>query len=145
MEKIRPIPITVASIAFIIFGLIAIVEALLVGIAFSYAATNLSDAGAMAVGGLIFLIVVLGILDTVAGYGLWHMKRWASIMGMLLSIFSLLPQSFLPYLILGVTNYSPYQTSLVYQSASYAGSPWINVLLVLLIAISWKSFEPSAT
>jgi uncharacterized membrane protein (DUF2068 family) len=83
---------------------------------------------------------VLGILDTVAGYGLWHMKRWASIMGMLLGIIGLMFQNFFYYLILG-TYYTAYPSIVSYAGA---GSPWIDVLLVLLIAISWKSFEPSA-
>lgn len=142
MEKIRPITITVASIAFIVFGLVTIVYAVLVGIALSSLATNLSDGGALVAGGLIFLIAVLGILDTVAGYGLWHMKGWASIMGMLLGIFGLMFQNFFYYLILGVTNYNAYPSSLTYAGA---GSPWIYILLVFLVAISWKSFEPSAT
>jgi hypothetical protein len=142
VEKARPITITVASIAFIIFGLVTIVFAVLFGIALFSLATNLSDVGAFVVGGLIFLIAVLGILDTVAGYGLWHVKRWAAIMGMLLGVVGLIFQNFFYYLILGVTNYATYSPSVIYAGA---GSPWVDILLVLLIAISWKSFEPSST
>jgi len=141
VERIRPITITVASIAFIIFGLVTIVFAVLVGAAFSYA--NMSDVGGLVVGGLIFLIAVLGILDTVAGYGLWHMKRWAAIMGMLLGILGLIVQSFYYLLILVATGYGGFPLSVSYYAGS--GSPWADILLVLLIAISWKSFEPSTT
>jgi hypothetical protein len=143
VEKIRPITITVASTAFIIFGLVTIVYAVLLGIALS-SATNLAEAGALVAGGLISLIAVLGTLDTVAGYGLWYMKRWAAVMGMLLGIFGLIFQNFFYYLILAENYYPTYPSSL---SLSYAGagSPWVDILLIILIAISWKSFEPSAT
>jgi hypothetical protein len=89
VEKIRPITITVASIAFIIFGLVTIVYAVLLGIVLS-SVTTLFEAGGLVAGGLIFLVTVLGILNIVAGYGLWQMKRWASIIGMLLGIFGLI-------------------------------------------------------
>jgi hypothetical protein len=141
VEKIRPITITVASIAFIIFGLVTIVFAVLVGITFS--STNISDVGALVAGGLLFLIAVMGILDTVAGYGLWNMKRWAAIMGMLLGILGLIVQSFYYLLILAAIGNGGFPLSVSYYAGS--GSPWADILLVLLIAISWKSFEPSAT
>ena len=139
MEKIRPITITAASLAFIIFGAVTIIYSVLLGIALSSAA-NLSGTMALVVGGLIILVAAIGILDILAGYGLWHIKRWAAIMGMLLSIFGLIVQSFYS-LIFAATYYPTYAYSLSYGGT---GSPWIYIILVILIAISWKSFEPSA-
>ena len=142
VEKIRPITITVASIAFIIFGLVTIVYAVLLGIAFS-SAMNLSETDVLIVAGLIFLVVMLGALDITAGYGLWYMKRWAAIMGMLLSIFGIIVQSF-SYSLIYVATYNGYSAYNYALSTGGAGSPWVYIILIILIAISWKSFEPSA-
>lgn len=141
VEKIRPITITAASLAFIIFGVVTIVYAVLFGIALS-SLDSISGTGVIVAVGILFLIVVIGILDVVAGYGLWHMKRWASIMGILLGIFGLIVQNFY-YLIFAATSYPTY----AYSTLSFAstGSPLIDIVLVILIAISWKSFEPSTT
>jgi hypothetical protein len=145
MDKIRPITITVASISFIVFGLVNIFFAVLVGVAF-WSATNLSAEAPILLGGSICLIVVLGILDTLAGYGLWHMKRLAAIMGMLLTIFGMIFQNFYSIL-LGQIYYSMYPYGISYDGISYVGygSALVYLVLVFLIAISWRSFEPSVT
>ena len=141
MENVRPITITVTSIAFIVFGVVTVAFAVILGVALSLSAGASEVVGLVwaIVGGLVFLMIVLGVLDIVAGYGLWHMKRWAAIMGMLLGIFGLIFQSFFYYnLVLGATYTYP-------SSIGYAGveSPWVDIILVFLIAISWKSFERS--
>lgn len=143
MEKIRPITITVASIAFIIFGLVTIVFAVLLGILLSSTTVSLSETGAFVISLFIFFIAVLGILDTMAGYGLWYMKRWGAIMGMLLGMIGLIFQSFFVYALYWA-YYNGYPSSVGYVSSAGAGGPWVDILLVLLIAISWRSFEPSA-
>jgi hypothetical protein len=142
VEKIRPITITVASIAFIIFGLVAIVFAVLLGVLLYSTTVSLSEPGAFVISLFIFFIALLGFLDTLAGYGLWHMKRWGAIMGMLLGMIGLIFQSFSVYALYGA-YYNGYPSSIGYVSSAGAGSPWADIILILLIAISWRSFEPS--
>lgn len=143
MEKVRPITITVASLAFIIFGLVTIAYAVLLGVLLVSTTVMLSDIGAFIVGLFVFFIGLLGFLDTVAGYGLWHVKRWGAIMGMLLGMIGLIFQNFFVYALYGA-YYNGYPSSIGFASYAGAGSPWVDILLVLLIAISWRSFEPSA-
>ncbi len=136
VERPRPITITAASLAFIIFGVIVI---LILGIVL-FPPSSTSSLGGFAAFGILLplLIMAIGIMDIVAGYGLWHMKRWGAIMGMLVGIFGLITQNFND-LIFGYTAYQ-YQA----YTALTAGAPLANVALVIIIAISWRSFEPSA-
>ncbi len=141
VEKTRPVTITAASLAFIIFGAVSIVVAVLLGIAFS-SIDSIFGIGIFIAVGIVFLIAIIGVLDMVAGYGLWHMRRWASIMGMLLGILGLIIQNFYYFLLFAAT---PYPSSIYSALSTGAGSSLIDVILIVLIAISWKSFEPSTT
>jgi len=143
VEKVRPITITVASIAFIIFGLVTIAYAAFVGVLLSSTTVSLSEIGGFVVTLFIFFIALLGLLETLAGYGLWYVKRWGAIMGMLLGMIGLIFQSFFVYALYGA-YYNGYPSSIGYLSYAGAGSPYVDILLVLLIAISWRSFEPTA-
>jgi len=143
LERVRPITITAASIAFIIFGFVNIIFGGFLGFLLS-TTTNPSEEAAIAAGGLIIVIAVLGVFDVVVGMGLWRMKRWASVMGMLIGVFGLITQNFFYYFILLGGGYPVYSLSVAYAEAG-TGTPWVNIILVFLIAMSWKSFEPSST
>lgn len=139
MEKTRPVTITVASIVFIVFGVLSIIAAILVGLEAS-ALTNLSEFSAAILAVVIFLVALIGFVQIVAGYGLWYMKRWASILGMLLSIFGVMVQSVFG----SISAYPLYYTgNSLLGGYITSGGTWVNILLLILIAISWKSFEPT--
>lgn len=140
VEKTRPVTITTASLALIVFGAVTLLYVVLVAISL-LSRSGISDVAIIVVGVVMTLVVIVGLLDIVAGYGLWHMKRWAAVMGMLLAIFGMMVESFMS-LALGVV-YSPYG----YSYLSYGGFGYssVGLVLIILIAVAWKSFEPPST
>lgn len=145
----RPVTITVAAIIFAIFGILEFVAGFAVAIVLGLVAGSsnaISQIFAGILGGLAALLLIISFIDLAVGYGLWNMRRWGAVLGMLVTIFGLMVQAFIqplfyPYSLL-YEHFSPYY----YFIGSFnSSSQWINILLLILIAISWKSFEEALT
>ena len=137
MTKARPVTITVASIIFIVYGIVTIVTSILLGTLISISSYQYEPVPVL-FALVIFIIALIGLLDIIAGYGLWHMNRWAAIMGMLLSIFGIMGQS----LIYGSLGYSGSISGMVFAGHAIAGGGRGNALVLFLFAITWGTFEP---
>lgn len=149
---LRPVTITVASIIFAVFGFLELLAGVGVAtIAGLLAEASSTEAAARLVlgilGGLAVLIILIGLVDFAIGYGLWNMKRWSAILGMLSSIFGIIIQSAFDQIFrtsLGYGYYGGPSESIptyIFASSISSASLWVNILIFALIAISWKAFE----
>ncbi len=142
-KYVRPASITVAAILFFIFGALGIISGLVfsafAGSAASFTSvpfigplTGVTAAGILLIG---LVILVFGILYLVAGNWLWDGLRRGGILGIALSIISILVS--LPLLfVLG-----PLALFLGPLVALAGLSIVIDILLIVLITVGWSSLR----
>jgi divalent metal cation (Fe/Co/Zn/Cd) transporter len=87
---------------------------------------------------------LIGVIDIAVGYGLWKMRRWAAILGMLLAVMGIV----IAYTFGGLMSNSMYwQPPLRPDAWSVAvayfstACMYVYILFFVSIAISWKSFQ----
>jgi len=146
----RPVTITVASIIFAVFGILELVAgaavAVLLGLVAGGGRGIVSQIIAGVLGGLTAILLIVSFIDLAASYGLWNMRRWGAILGMLVTIFGLIVQAFTqsiffyPY-----TLNEPFDPYYYFIRSVNSASQWVNILVFILIAISWRSFEETPT
>lgn len=138
----RPVTITVASIVFLIYGILELVSGILILSIFGLLAGSSLDAFLTFIVGLATIIVVIGLLDLAIGYGLLKLERWSGILGMLVCIFGITVES-AAISILGLAQPLGYGTlnEVVLVHALSEGGIWLYILTFALIAISRKAFE----
>jgi hypothetical protein len=142
----RPITITAVSICFLVFGLIwliAMASAFFVGAIVSGVAI-IGDIVSDVFGVVALLSMLVGVVDLIVGYGLLKMKRWAAILGMLLSLVgavieNVLGTLFIAPMYMGGFGHMTY-VSFAFSSLSQA-SMWVNFMLFIAVVVSWKSFQ----
>jgi len=126
---IRPASITVASILFYIFGILGIIGSLILlgggSILYGVPYVGWLTGGVFIAFGIIGLII--SILDILAGYWLWHSLRKGGIIGIIVCVLSIIVS--IPEL-------------LIPSMAALTGvSILIDIVLIILIGIGWKSLK----
>ena len=118
----KPVVIVIAAILFCIMGIFEVLSGLIIAAVGPIVGTELSSiiGGFAIVFGGIF--VVAGVLDIAAAYGLWELKKWGGILGIILCIIGLL-------------------LSLPFVAIDYGFSVILNLVMIILIAMGWNSLE----
>ncbi|NWG11727.1 hypothetical protein HXY33_08310 [Candidatus Bathyarchaeota archaeon] len=142
----RPITVTAVSICFLVFGLIWLI-AMASGFFIGTVVSGLSIIGSVmssVFSAFALICMLISAIDIAVGYGLLRMKRWAAILGMLLSLIGAVIERTLGMLFISPLYLGGYGTlnymSLVFSAFSEA-SMWVNLMLFIAIAVSWKSFQ----
>lgn len=140
----RPVTVSVAAITLCIFGSLTLLAGfLLASIVSTLAKQNALISSIFGV--LAALTLLVGFLYFGSGYGLWNMRKWAAISGMLVCFSGIFIQttidSFSSFLY-GFTGWTEAESvGILYAQSMSAAGIWINILIIGLIAISWRSFE----
>lgn len=149
----RPVTITVASLIYGIFGLLTLFAGVAIaGIAGTLAGASGTESLANLIvgvlGGIAALVALIGLFDLGVCYGLWNMKRWAAVLGMLLSAFGIIIESAfdqIARMFWGSWYYNPpsseYIPGYLFASSISTASIWVYILVFIMIAISWRAFE----
>lgn len=124
----RSTSITVAAILFFIFGILEVVGSLPVMTAGGFV-SYLPFFGFL--GGLLallgFIVMIVGILDIVAGYWLWGSLRKGGVLGIILAILGILTS--IPFLLIP----GWFALSVI--------TLIINIVLIILIAVGWDTLH----
>ncbi len=124
----RPKVLTAASIMFFVGGIVSLIAVLILMFTSNTIINVLNEPDApknalfIASTFLLLLIVIsliVGILDIVAGYGLWKMKKYGGIVALISAIVSLI-------------------ISLLFISADYGFSFVYNLVEIILLILGWN-------
>lgn len=132
----RPISITIAAILIalsagieILLGLFALLILFALGIGLPQTTSAENEMFQLrAISNVVvitFFVLILGIIDAAVAYGLWKLKKWAGIVGIILNIAGLF--------LLFIT--SPGNLAIAIAGAS------LGLLTIILIVIGWNSLE----
>ena len=136
----RPVTISAVSICFSIFGVMWFAFLVLVLVVSGVHLEDLNITSRV----LSLLSILIGVTDIAVGYGLWKMRRWAAILGMLLSVMGIMIANTFGGLTLNSMYWHPplqpneFSVALAYFSTACM---YVYILFFVSIAISWKSFQ----
>lgn len=121
----RPVVIVIAAILFGIMGIFEVLGGLIfaaLGPMILMESTELASfvGGSVILFGGIFLVA--GVLDVAAAYGLWELKKWGGILGIVLGIISLL-------------------LSIPFVTIDFGFSLVLSLAMIILIALGWNSLK----
>ena len=112
----KPFVIVIAAIVSIMMGIIMITA---IGPIVETELSYIIGGFATVIGGI---TIVVGVLDIAAAYGLWKLKKWGGILGVILSIIGLL-------------------LSIPFMAIDYGLSVILSSEMIILIALGWKSLK----
>ena len=112
----KPFVIVIAAIVSIMMGIIMITA---IGPIVETELSYIIGGFATVIGGI---TIVVGVLDIAAAYGLWKLKKWGGILGVILSIIGLL-------------------LSIPFMAIDYGLSVILSFEMIILIALGWKSLK----
>jgi uncharacterized membrane protein (DUF2068 family) len=125
-EKIeRPVVIVIAAILFGIMGVLEVLSGLIFAalgpmILMEYTELASFVGGSVILFGGIFLVA--GVLDVAVAYGLWELKKWGGILGIILGVISLL-------------------LSIPFVTIDFGFSLILSLAMIILIAFGWNSLS----
>ena len=123
----KPVVIVIAAILFGIMGVLEVLSGLIIT-ALGPMIQNLLESTEFGsfVGGFVILfggiILVAGVLDIAVAYGLWELKKWGGILGIILGIISVL-------------------LSIPFVTIDFGFSLILSLAMVTLIALGWNSLS----
>ena len=121
----RPVAIVIAAILFGIMGILEVLSGLIFAALGPMILMESSELASFVGGSVILfggIILVAGVLDIAVAYGLWELKKWGGILGIILGIISVL-------------------LSIPFVTIDFGFSLILSLAMVILIALGWNSLS----